>query len=410
MNRWILLVIALALAVWVAFGLHAFQRSRLTAQDLARELARRSRPLAPESPAGLSWVNTDYPLTLEFHHAAKGTRHEGAVGAAEAAPNGFLASPAKVSAQAAPAFLFITDTGHNRIVACLPDGQVTALIGSGEAGLRDGDFAQARFQTPRGSAARNGILYVADTGNHVIRRVDMARETVTTVAGTGGRGTEKQGGPTLRTPLDSPWDVALSPDGKTLYIAMAGDHAIWMLDLERETVERLAGTSREGLVDGGLREAAFVHPSGLALAGDTLYVADSGSSAIRALDLRERRVRTLVGAEQLVPGDRMGTGVKPRPSQDLAVALLEGKLLVADSSNHELKVLDPRTRQLDTFLGDGEPGAEDGSQPHFREPSGLALLSGKLFVADMGDHSVHVVDLADKTVTTLELRMPERRP
>src|SRR5207249_6559437 len=86
------------------------------------------------------------------------------------------------------------------------------------------------------------------------------------------------------TPLSSPWDLAA--DGRTLYIAMAGTHQIWSLDLDHETVTPFAGTGREGLRYGPLRETWFAQSSGLALADGHLYVADSEVSAVRDIESR----------------------------------------------------------------------------------------------------------------------------
>src|SRR5438128_401533 len=94
-------------------------------------------------------------------------------------------------------------------------------------------------------------------------------------------GVPRAGGPALETALRSPWDLA--SDGRALYVAMAGSHQIWRLDPEGGEVAAVAGTGRER-VDGPAAEAAFAQPSGLALAGTTLYVADSEISSIRAIE------------------------------------------------------------------------------------------------------------------------------
>src|SRR5205814_8547357 len=138
----------------------------------------------------------------------------------------------KVLADPANSRLFITDHGHNRILVAALDSpteaHVTAVIGGEAAGLADGPFAQALFDHPNGLTLAGDTLYVADTENHAIRAMDLAAETVRTVAGTGVIGYRRAGGPATATPLNSPWDV-LALDG-TIYIAMAGTHQIWTLD------------------------------------------------------------------------------------------------------------------------------------------------------------------------------------
>src|SRR5205823_1201350 len=111
------------------------------------------------------------------------------------------------------------DSTHHRIVITNMDGKKIAVVGSGEPGLKDGDYGKAQFNDPQGMAVKGETLYVADRKNHVLRAVDMKTQKVTTIAGTGKQGFDREGdGPALKTGLNSPWDLLL--DGDRMFIAM----------------------------------------------------------------------------------------------------------------------------------------------------------------------------------------------
>src|SRR5262249_2910871 len=150
---------------------------------------------------------------------------------------------------------------------------------------------------------------------------------------------------------------------------------LWTYDLAAGTVAPFAGSAREGLRDGPRAEAWLAQPSGLALGAGTLYFADSETSAIRAVDLASGGGGTPAGTGLFDFGDVDGVGDQVRLQHPLAVAVDGDGLVVADTYNHRLKRLDPRTRACRTWTGTGEPGLEDGAldAARFYEPSGLSL-------------------------------------
>jgi len=246
------------------------------------------------------------------------------------------------------------------------------------------------------------LLYVADTENHLIRQVDLKSKTVTTIAGTGAQSHDYfKSGPARTIPLSSPWDLQLV--GRTLYIAMAGPHQIWKLDLDKMEVSTFAGSGREARQDGALVEAGFAQPSGLAATDKTLFVADSESNIIRAIDLASGQVKTLVGGDLFEFGDVDGEGDNVRLQHPLGVFPLGGKILIADTYNHKIKELNPEQRRVKTLLGTGQPGQADGSAASFYEPGGLSVANNKLYVADTNNHAIRVVDLKTKSVSTLRI-------
>jgi len=313
-----------------------------------------------------------------------------------------LAFPGKILADASGDHLFIADSNHNRIVVTKLDGTLVETIGTGEVGAGDGAFDKATFYRPQGLALSGDNLYVADTENHLIRRVDLKSHTVETIAGTGQQTHEYfKVGPARSVALSSPWDLQLA--GRVLYIAMAGPHQIWMLDLDKNEVSTFAGSGREARLDGPLLEAGFAQPSGMATDGKTLYVADSESNIIRAIDIAGRSVKTLVGGDLFEFGDVDGTGDDVRLQHPLGLLIYGDKILIADTYNHKIKELDPKHEKVTSLFGTGKPGQADGPSPSFYEPGGLALANGNLYVADTNNHAIRVIDLKTKRATTLKI-------
>jgi DNA-binding beta-propeller fold protein YncE len=313
-----------------------------------------------------------------------------------------LAFPGKILADPTKDRLFIADSNHNRLVITKLDGSLIETIGTGDSGAADGAFDTATFYRPQGLALSGDLLYVADTANHLIRRVDLKTRSVQTVAGTGKQSLEYfKEGPARAIALSSPWDLQLV--GGKLYIAMAGPHQIWQLDLEKNQVSTFAGSGREARLDGPLLEAGFAQPSGIASDGKKLYVADSESNIIRAIDLADGNVKTLVGGDLFEFGDIDASGDDVRLQHPLGLVWLGGKVLIADTYNHKIKELDPKQLSVTTLLGTGKPGQMDGTSPSFYEPAGLTVANGKLYVADTNNHAIRVVDLKSKQTSTLRI-------
>ncbi len=323
---------------------------------------------------------------------------------AEKAAKSPLWFPGKVLADARSKRLFIADSTHHRIVITDLDGKKIAIAGTGKAGHEDGTFDKASFNDPQGMAVDGNTLYVADRKNHLIRALDLKKHEVKTIAGVGHQGTDiRRGGAALRTGLNSPWDLLLH-NGQ-LFIAMAGHHQIWMMDLAKHVVVPFAGTGFENIVDGPLLSenprfgSCFAQPSGLATDGSKLYVADSEVSAIRAIPLDGRgAVTTLVGTDLFIFGDTDAIGPRARLQHPLGLVCVDGKLFVADTYNSKIKVLDPVSRFCQTFVGG------DKKAKLFNEPGGISHADGKLYVADTNAHRIQVIDLESKEVSTLKLQ------
>ncbi len=301
-----------------------------------------------------------------------------------------LLYPGKVLADSASGRLFVADSNHNRIVVAGLNGKVIDTVGSGIQGDADGIFAQARFNRPQGMALDGDVLYVADTSNDQIRAVDFETRAVHTVDVAN---------------LKSPWDVALRTG--ILIVAMAGPHQIWVVDLLHDRAYPYAGTGEESRRDGTVNQAAFAQPSGLAIDGDTLYVADAESNTIREIMLPPANtVRTIAGGDLFNFGDIDATGNAVRLQHPLGIVVHHDRVFIADTYNHKIKVLDPRSGAVETCAGTGTPGHADGAakRAKFYEPGGLSVAGKTLFVADTNNHAVRIIDLPSQTVTTLTLQ------
>ena len=319
-------------------------------------------------------------------------------------PHGPLAYPGAVLVDAARERLWIADTSHHRLLVTTLSGRVQAVVGDGEPGLVDGACESARFRLPLGMAlAPDGSVYLADRGNHAVRQIDPAADHVATVAGDGhqARGAMVEGA--LPGRLSSPWDLCLI--GERLYVAMAGNHQIWVIDLGKRRLGLHAGSGREGVLDAPLKLASLAQPSALAYGGEALYVADAESSAIRMVPLEdEGEVRTLVGEGLFDFGDRDGDWPHARLQHPQGLAWCAGRgLFVADTYNHKIKRLDPANGHVVTYAGDGSPGAEDGQSARFWEPTGLDCDGTALYVADTNNHAIRIIGLADGSTQTLPI-------
>ncbi|MGE7389861.1 NHL domain-containing thioredoxin family protein [Streptomyces sp. NPDC004126] len=323
---------------------------------------------------------------LEAEHEAKGTlrRGDGPYVAPEPVATD-LRFPGK--ALVLPSGnLLVSDSTRHQLVELEADGEtVVRRIGSGERG-----FGPDAFSEPQGLALLpDGRVVVADTVNHALRVLDPETGAVETVAGTGRQWWQGSptSGPALEVDLSSPWDVAWW-QGR-VWIAMAGVHQLWAWDPESGTVGVAAGTTNEGLVDGPAAEAWFAQPSGLAAAGDRLWIADSETSALRWVESGEDGcvVRSAVGTGLFDFGHRDGDAAQALLQHPLGVtALPDGSVAVCDTYNHALRRYDPATGQVSTLATD------------LREPSAAVLAGEDIVVVESARHRLTRLRLPEEAV------------
>ena len=339
---------------------------------------------------------------LVAEHEAKGTlrRGDSPYTAPAPAPTA-LRFPGKAIALPGGTYL-VSDTAHHSVVELEVDAEtVLRRFGSGIRGLIDGKDAEARFSEPQGLCLLNDqTAVVADTVNHALRAIDLPTGTVTTLAGTGRQWSQGSAtaGPARDVDLSSPWDV-VAVDGRVI-IAMAGIHQLWAYDPDAETVSVLAGTTNEGLVDGPLPEAWFSQPSGLAVdAAGHVWIADSESSALRRLDLRDGRVHTAVGQGLFDFGLRDGVAGQALLQHPLGVtALPDGSIAISDTYNGAIRRYDPATDQVSTLI------------TGLREPSDAVLAGDHLLVVESAAHHLTRVRLPEEALRVESSAFRTRRP
>ena len=240
--------------------------------------------------------------------------------------------------------VYVADSGNHRIRKISPTGTVTTLAGSGATGSQDnGDLAAATFDDPRGIAVdgSGSTVYVSDYSGNVIRKITSAG--VVTLAGRAGVSGGSDGAGTAAT-FTHPWGVALSVSG-SLYVADTGDHwtsnhLIRKIDVSSGVVSTLAGIPGVfGKLDGAGTSASFHAPSGVAVdSKEVVYVADTGNSLIRKISVTGE-VSTLAGSGAIGNDDKpAGADKEASFSSPRGIAVdIHGDVYVADTENHLIR-------------------------------------------------------------------------
>ncbi|MBZ5565188.1 MAG: hypothetical protein LAP13_22555 [Acidobacteriia bacterium] len=223
--------------------------------------------------------------------------------AGDGGPAGYalLSSPSGVAADRA-GNIFIADTGNHRVRRVQAStGIISTIAGNGSPGFSGdgGPATSASLMSPQGLAVdSDGNLWIADTGNNRIRRVDASSDVIKTVAGGGGVGFGGDGGPATRASLGGPTAVAVD-DGGNLFIADTHNQRIRRVEADTGVITTVAGNGRSGFSgdDGQATDATLSNPTGLTLdEGDSLYIADSLNHRVRRIDLGSGVITTVAGS------------------------------------------------------------------------------------------------------------------
>lgn len=284
-------------------------------------------------------------------------------------------------------------SGMVRYVVGTPAGKTPVQADGGPA-------TEATLHFPSAVAVDGeGHLYIADTLNHRIRKVDARTGSMTTVAGTGHRRFSGDGGPASAASLNEPVALAVDRNG-WLYIADQSNNRVRKVDLTTGVMTTIAGTGEAAFSGDGLpaTEACLSGPSGLAIGPDgCLYIADTFNGRIRRVDRTTGVITTVAGDGGAYRYQGLADECSTSLARPYGIALdAEGSLIITDSDNHLLRRWDRRrtliTRLAGTgiarFGGDGGPGEEAS----LNYPFGVAVgQQGHLYIADTFNHRIRVL-------------------
>ncbi|MDF2925287.1 MAG: copper amine oxidase [Paenibacillaceae bacterium] len=305
---------------------------------------------------------------------------------------------------------------YNNLIRQVKDGKVSTLAGEvapldakglPAGGYVDGQASKARFDKPRYAAADSkGNIYVSDTGNHVIRK--LSGGMVYTFAGSDEAGYKDGKG--IEASFNTPAGLAVDRDDN-LYVADSLNHVIRRITPEG-VVTTYAGApgTKGGFLDGAVSQARFNEPSGLAMdAAGCLYVLDSGNQLVRTV--KEGAAATLAGeiGGDLIQGSTyvqggLSDGSKARFNFPKGIDVADdGTVFIADTWNHAIRAITPDGETV-TLAGSGQSGAINGTTlgALFNSPTDVKFRSGQLYVADMWNNSIRVMTLQPGKLTSVQ--------
>lgn len=295
--------------------------------------------------------------------------------------------------------LYIVEHDGQRVLKVEATGKLTLLAGDGTKGFRGdgGPAAQARFNDIHSVAlADNGDLYLADTRNRRLRKIDAATGTIATIAGTGKAGYSGDGGPATKADFGEIYCASLDPAGKRLYLADLDNRRIRSVDLATGLVSLVAGTGERGVPRDGAKAVAAPLVDPRAVIADkegNVYILERSGNALRVVD-PGGRIRTVAGTGKAGYSGDSGPAIEAtfNGPKHLCTDLADD-VLICDTENHAVRRYSPATGRLDALVGTGQEGAAGlGGPPakaQLSRPHGVYVhADGALYIADSGNHRV----------------------
>lgn len=289
--------------------------------------------------------------------------------------------------------MYIVELGGGRIHTLSSQGQFATIGGALNVKDYQGDggpILAARFNGMHNVAvAPNGMVYIADSWNHCIRRFDPISNRISTIAGTGKPGFGGDGGPATSARFNFVMCITLTPKADILHIADLKNHRIRALDLAKGIVTTVAGNGKKGTpADGAIAtDSPLLDPRAVAAdAAGNLYILERSGHSLRVVR-PDGKISTVVGDGK--PGINDGPAKQARLKSPKHITIDDQqRVVVADESNALIRRYDPRSKTVSTLLGGGigQPPVKL-SQPH-----GVCIHSGKLYVVDTGHDRILRID------------------
>ncbi len=293
--------------------------------------------------------------------------------------------------------LYIADSGHNRILECTLDGSVKRVFGNGLPLYLDGISGDASFNRPMGMCVSGEYLYVADTGNHSVRRVRLLDGMIDSILGNGKPGLtpDKVVDVFHDVQLNNPSSVVV--DQNMLFVVDTGNNCICHFNLANLHFARLTGKGSLGLIDGVGIRAELAYPLALSGGKNYLFVAEGSSSSIRTVAIPEGRVNTLIGHGLYHYGNEDGARKTAGLQHPSAVVVDEKNnlLWVADSYNHMVRSINLTTNSLSSHP----------LMQSLANPSALALDAESLWIADSGSNQIHRYFIATEYLSRVSIQI-----
>jgi len=285
--------------------------------------------------------------------------------------------------------LYLTDSYNHKISELVvATGVLTTLAGSGSQGGMDGTGKAASFNRPDGITNDSRNLYVADTSNHKIRKIEISTGIVTTLAGSGNQGAEDGTGTAATFYNPS----GITTDGSNLYVSDQANHNIRKIVIDTGVVTTLAGSDGTGDADGTGAAASFNYPAGITTNGSNLYVADAYNHKIRKIVIASGTVTTVAGSG--IQGGTDGTGKAASFNYPGGITTDGSNLYVVDYGNHSVRKIVIATGIVTTVAGSGAIGEADGTgtAASFYYPNGITSDGNNLFVADSTNQKIRRIE------------------
>lgn len=306
--------------------------------------------------------------------------------------------------------LYIADSQNNRIRKVdIGTGVISTIAGNGTAAYTGdgGQATSASMNNPQGVMVVDGCLYITDTGNHCIRKMDLSTGVITTVAGNGAANFTGDGGQATIGTFNTPNATSIA-NGK-LYVVDQNNHRIRQVDLGTGIMGTFAGNGGCGYnaaQDGGpATSASMYNPTGVAVVDGKLYVADSLNQRIRMIDLSSGLISTVAGNGTAGYAGDAGQATSAKLNNPFGIAAVSGSLYIAEPQNQRVRMVNTSTGIITTVAGNGTASftgdSGQATAARLNSPQAVAVADNKLYIADRSNNRIRRVDMSTGVITTV---------